>query len=166
MFACEGGQALGGFGAAQALGEGLRCGIARRRGASLLKDPEVKAIVIERCNAVEVKLDKMSKSKYNVVNPDDMCGEYGADAMRMYELFMGPLEAVKPWSMKGVEGVYRFLARAWRISGEVTSSPDVEWKTGDVSLRRMTHRLLKDAPAFVEAYRRQGTAAAKRHPTL
>ncbi|MBQ4106193.1 MAG: leucine--tRNA ligase [Lentisphaeria bacterium] len=61
---------------------------------------------------------KMSKSLRNVVNPDDVIREYGADSMRLYEMFMGPLEAVKPWSTKGVEGVYRFLKRAWRLIRE------------------------------------------------
>ncbi|CAN5912775.1 leucine--tRNA ligase [soil metagenome] len=65
--------------------------------------------------AVETKLDKMSKSKYNVVNPDDMCNEYGADAMRMYELFMGPLEDGVEWETAGVAGTRRFLDRAWRL---------------------------------------------------
>jgi len=50
-----------------------------------------------------------------VINPDIVVREYGADSLRLYEMFMGPLEAVKPWSMKGVEGVYRFLGRAWRM---------------------------------------------------
>ena len=58
---------------------------------------------------------KMSKSRGNVVNPDDVIVEYGADAFRLYEMFMGPLEQTKPWSMTGVEGVYRFLARVWRL---------------------------------------------------
>ncbi|MBI4388321.1 MAG: leucine--tRNA ligase [Candidatus Omnitrophica bacterium] len=58
---------------------------------------------------------KMSKSRGNVVNPDDVIQEYGADSMRLYEMFMGPLEMVKPWSTRGVEGVSRFLARVWRL---------------------------------------------------
>ncbi|MDD9922433.1 MAG: class I tRNA ligase family protein, partial [Boseongicola sp.] len=58
---------------------------------------------------------KMSKSRGNVVNPDDIMAEYGADAFRLYEMFMGPLEMVKPWNTKGVEGVYRFLGRVWRL---------------------------------------------------
>jgi leucyl-tRNA synthetase len=58
---------------------------------------------------------KMSKSIGNVVNPDDIINEYGADALRLFEMFMGPLEQVKPWSNKGVEGVYRFLGRVWRL---------------------------------------------------
>jgi leucyl-tRNA synthetase len=59
---------------------------------------------------------KMSKSRGNVVTPDDIVEEYGADALRLYEMFLGPLEATKPWSMSGVEGVYRFLARVWRLA--------------------------------------------------
>ncbi len=62
---------------------------------------------------------KMSKSLKNVVNPDDVVREYGADAMRLYEMFMGPLEAVKPWNTKGVEGVFRFLKRSWRLVAEM-----------------------------------------------
>ncbi|HVK57139.1 MAG TPA: leucine--tRNA ligase, partial [Candidatus Kapabacteria bacterium] len=58
---------------------------------------------------------KMSKSRGNVVNPDDILREFGADAFRLYEMFMGPLEMVKPWNTKGVEGVYRFLGRVWRL---------------------------------------------------
>ena len=58
---------------------------------------------------------KMSKSLGNVVNPDDVVAEFGADAFRLYEMFLGPLEQMKPWSSKGIEGVYRFLSRAWRL---------------------------------------------------
>jgi leucyl-tRNA synthetase len=64
---------------------------------------------------IDARAHKMSKSRNNVINPDDVVAEYGADSLRLYEMFMGPLEAVKPWSMKGVEGVYRFLGRAWRM---------------------------------------------------
>ncbi len=59
---------------------------------------------------------KMSKSRGNVVSPDHIVEEYGADALRLYEMFLGPLESTKPWSMSGVEGVYRFLARVWRLA--------------------------------------------------
>jgi leucyl-tRNA synthetase len=64
---------------------------------------------------VDARAHKMSKARGNVINPDAIVAEYGADSLRLYEMFMGPLEAVKPWSMKGVEGVYRFLGRAWRM---------------------------------------------------
>ena len=57
----------------------------------------------------------MSKSRGNVVNPDDIIARYGADAFRLYEMFMGPLEQVKPWNTRGVEGTFRFLNRAWRL---------------------------------------------------
>ncbi len=59
---------------------------------------------------------KMSKSRGNVVNPDKVIEDYGADSMRLYEMFMGPLEAIKPWSMQGVEGVHRFLQKLWRLA--------------------------------------------------
>ncbi|MDE3224552.1 MAG: leucine--tRNA ligase, partial [Nitrospirota bacterium] len=59
---------------------------------------------------------KMSKSRGNVVNPDDMMDQFGADAVRLYEMFMGPLEAAKPWSTRGVEGITRFLDRVWRLA--------------------------------------------------
>jgi leucyl-tRNA synthetase len=64
---------------------------------------------------VDAKAHKMSKSRGNVVNPDDIIEQYGADSMRLYEMFMGPLEQVKPWSTKDVDGVYRFLGRVWRL---------------------------------------------------
>jgi leucyl-tRNA synthetase len=69
---------------------------------------------------------KMSKARGNVVNPDDMVRDYGADSLRLYEMFMGPLEMVKPWSTKGVEGVYRFLGRVWRLFVDEQSEVDFE----------------------------------------
>src|SRR5260370_23934457 len=65
---------------------------------------------------IDARAFKMSKSRGNVINPDKVVDQYGADALRLYEMFMGPLEAVKPWSMRGVEGVYRFLSRGWRLT--------------------------------------------------
>jgi leucyl-tRNA synthetase len=59
--------------------------------------------------------EKMSKSKYNVVNPDDIVAQYGADTFRMYEMFLGPIEMSKPWDTKGIEGVHRFLKKMWRL---------------------------------------------------
>ncbi|MGN6438986.1 MAG: DUF559 domain-containing protein [Agriterribacter sp.] len=59
--------------------------------------------------------EKMSKSKYNVVNPDELCEKYGADTFRMYEMFLGPVEQSKPWDTKGIEGVHRFMKKLWRL---------------------------------------------------
>jgi len=87
---------------------------------------------------------KMSKSRGNVVNPDDVVDEYGADALRLYEMFMGPLEQVKPWSMKGVEGVYRFLARVWRLVFE--TNQEGEWAmrvaVADVEASKATSKVV------------------------
>jgi leucyl-tRNA synthetase len=68
----------------------------------------------------------MSKSRGNVVNPDDILAEYGADAFRLYEMFMGPLQDTKPWNTKGVEGVYRFLGRVWRLFVDEKSETEFE----------------------------------------
>jgi len=69
---------------------------------------------------------KMSKSRGNVVNPDDILAEYGADAFRLYEMFMGPLQETKPWNTQGVEGVYRFLGRVWRLLVDESSETEFE----------------------------------------
>lgn len=69
---------------------------------------------------------KMSKSRGNVVNPDEILAEYGADAFRLYEMFMGPLQDSKPWNTKGIEGVYRFLGRVWRLFVDEQSETDFE----------------------------------------
>lgn len=69
---------------------------------------------------------KMSKSRGNVVNPDDIVREYGADSLRLYEMFMGPLKDVKPWATKGVEGISRFLARVWRVA--FRENQEGEWE--------------------------------------
>ncbi|MEM0897724.1 MAG: leucine--tRNA ligase [Verrucomicrobiota bacterium] len=73
---------------------------------------------------------KMSKSRGNVVNPDDVVEEYGADSLRLFEMFMGPLEQTKPWSTKGVEGVFRFLSRVWRLCME--SDQEGNWMVSSV----------------------------------
>jgi len=82
---------------------------------------------------------KMSKSLKNVVNPEDVIREYGADSMRLYEMFMGPLEAVKPWNTKGVEGVFRFLKRSFRM---VAEQPITDAAL-DEAQRRLLHATIK-----------------------
>ncbi|MFN0076857.1 MAG: leucine--tRNA ligase, partial [Prosthecobacter sp.] len=99
---------------------------------------------------------KMSKSRGNVVNPDDVVAEYGADALRLYEMFMGPLEQVKPWSMKGVEGVYRFLARVWRLVMEVDDegvwsvSSALQDVPANKQLTKALHETIKKAGEDIE----------------
>src|SRR5262249_10041192 len=96
---------------------------------------------------VDARAFKMSKSRGNVVNPDDVVNEYGADSMRLYEMFMGPLEATKPWSMRGVEGVYRFLSRVWRLivddfSASVRLNETVQDLAADRETLRILHRTI------------------------
>ena len=96
---------------------------------------------------------KMSKSKGNLVEFASELSAHGADALRVTLAFAGPPEDDIDWADVSPVGAAKFLARAWRISGEVTSSPDVEWKTGDPALRRVTHRLLADAPGLAESFK-------------
>jgi leucyl-tRNA synthetase len=99
---------------------------------------------------------KMSKSRGNVVNPDDVIKEYGADALRLYEMFMGPLEATKPWSMSGVEGVFRFLARVWRLvmeenqAGEWQRSAAVQDVPMEKPLAKVVHATIKKVGKDIE----------------
>ena len=99
---------------------------------------------------------KMSKSRGNVVNPDDVIEEYGADSLRLYEMFMGPLEQTKPWSMTGVEGVSRFLARVWRLVMQENQAG--EWEMGpvaeaalDKAQLRIVHATIKKVGEDIEA---------------
>jgi leucyl-tRNA synthetase len=100
---------------------------------SAVEERDGHPVLADTGEALESQIEKMSKSKLNVVNPDDVVEAYGADAMRLYELFMGPLDIQKPWQMSGVEGVYRFLQRVWRLA--------VDERTGDLQDK------LADAPA-------------------
>ena len=98
---------------------------------------------------------KMSKSRGNVINPDDVVSEYGADSMRLYEMFMGPLEATKPWSMNGVEGVHRFLQRAWRMmidteTGKLLDS--VQDAELDEATERVLHQTIKKVTKDIEGF--------------
>ena len=87
---------------------------------------------------------KMSKSKGNIVNPDDVIEQYGADAFRCYEMFMGPLEQMKPWSMRGVEGIARFLARVWRLMMSENQAGKWELSSAvqDVDLTKAQQKIL------------------------
>nr|WP_241978851.1 MULTISPECIES: leucine--tRNA ligase [unclassified Cryobacterium] len=96
---------------------------------------------------------KMSKSKGNLVYFTEEIERHGVDAVRLTMAFAGPPEDDIDWSDVSPVGSAKFLARAWRVARDVTSAPDVEWKTGDVTLRRVTHRFLSDAPGLVESFK-------------
>lgn len=94
---------------------------------------------------VKREVEKMSKSKYNVVNPDDICNEYGADTLRLYEMFLGPLEQAKPWNTAGITGVYGFLKKLWRLYFDenglniTTAEPTTEmYKTLHKTIKKVT----------------------------
>ncbi len=105
---------------------------------------------------LDVRSFKMSKSRGNVINPDDIIKNYGADSLRLYEMFMGPLEAMKPWSMTGVEGVSRFLNRLWRLviveeSGEVHQR--ISSKEPNANQLRALHQAIKKITEDIEGMR-------------
>ncbi|NOU83874.1 leucine--tRNA ligase [Paenibacillus sp. LMG 31459] len=89
--------------------------------------------------------EKMSKSRGNVINPDEIVEAYGADTLRVYEMFMGPLEATKPWNEKGVEGIHRFLSRVWRlfVNEDGSISAKISADGGTDEFKRTWHKTLK-----------------------
>jgi leucyl-tRNA synthetase len=101
---------------------------------------------------------KMSKSRGNIVNPDDVIDQYGADAFRCYEMFMGPLEQMKPWNMRGVEGVSRFLARVWRLfmtenqSGDWVLSGKIKEVDPDKAQQKVAHATTKKVTEDIESF--------------
>jgi leucyl-tRNA synthetase len=103
---------------------------------------------------------KMSKSFGNVINPDDVIKEFGADTLRLFEMFMGPLEQVKPWNTKGVEGVHRFLNRAWRVfiendidATEAKLDPSIQDVEPDTDTLKLLHKSIKKVTEDIEGMR-------------
>ncbi|MBS1615165.1 MAG: leucine--tRNA ligase, partial [Bacteroidetes bacterium] len=98
------------------------------------------------------EVEKMSKSKYNVVNPDDIVAKYGADTFRMYEMFLGPIELSKPWDTQGIEGVHRFLKKLWRLYLNEAG----DWLPTDVpateDMLRSLHRTIKKLGEDIERF--------------
>jgi leucyl-tRNA synthetase len=92
---------------------------------------------------------KMSKSWGNVINPDDVIAEYGADSLRLFEMFMGPLEQMKPWSTTGIEGVYRFLGRVWRLVMEENQEGEWRFAPGKVTEAAPSTELLRSVHAAI-----------------
>lgn len=102
--------------------------------------------------------EKMSKSRGNVINPDDIVNEFGGDTLRIYEMFMGPLEATKPWNTNGVEGSYRFLSRIWRLfineeTGALNSKIADGTDGADPAFIRTWHKTIKKVTEDIEGFR-------------
>ncbi|MFG0259603.1 MAG: leucine--tRNA ligase, partial [Phycisphaerales bacterium JB041] len=107
---------------------------------------------IERATGKEVKpiVAKMSKSLKNVVNPDDVINEFGADTFRLYEMYMGPLDASKPWNTDDTIGLYRFLQRAWRLAIDVSTGELCPVETADPEVEKLLHRTIARVGADIE----------------
>jgi leucyl-tRNA synthetase len=100
----------------------------------------------------DVEVEKMSKSKYNVINPDVPVEEYGADTFRMYEMFLGPVEMSKPWDTKGIEGVYRFLKKLWKLYADEQKGWLVTDETPNAAEWRILHKAIKKISEDIEKF--------------
>ncbi|MBC7569947.1 MAG: class I tRNA ligase family protein, partial [Spirosoma sp.] len=102
------------------------------------------------------EVEKMSKSKYNVVNPDDIVERYGADVLRLYEMFLGPLEQAKPWNTNGIDGVYRFIRKFWRLFYKDTATGEPQWIVTDAAPTpaelKVLHRTIQKTENDIETY--------------
>ena len=98
------------------------------------------------------EVEKMSKSKFNVVNPDDIVNKYGADTLRMYEMFLGPLEQSKPWNTNGIEGVYKFLNKFWRLFHDTASNFVVSDAAPSAEELKVLHKTLKRVEEDIERF--------------
>ncbi|MCU0428800.1 MAG: leucine--tRNA ligase [Cytophagaceae bacterium] len=98
------------------------------------------------------EVEKMSKSKYNVVNPDDICDKYGADTLRMYEMFLGPLEQFKPWNTHGIEGVSKFLRKLWRLFFNDQGKLLISDKEASPEELKVLHKTIKKVSEDIERH--------------
>ena len=116
--------------------------------AGVVKDPEPFLKLVHQGMILGENNERMSKSRGNVVNPDDVVRGHGADSLRLYEMFMGPLEQVKPWQSNGIEGVRRFLERVWALA----TGPLAEHASAyDVATLRILHKTIKKVTEDIEA---------------
>ncbi len=97
------------------------------------------------------EVEKMSKSFHNVVNPDDLIEKYGADTLRLYEMFLGPLEQAKPWDTRGIEGVFRFIRKLWRLYHENTTFMVSDEPAGDKE-KKVLHKCIKKVSGDIERF--------------
>ncbi len=96
------------------------------------------------------EIEKMSKSKYNVVNPDDIIEQYGADTLRLYEMFLGPIEQSKPWNTQGIEGVNRFLKKFWRLFFDKNNNLNISDSQASNDELKVLHRTIKKVREDIE----------------
>ncbi|UFH57402.1 leucine--tRNA ligase [Spirosoma sp. KNUC1025] len=105
---------------------------------------------------VGAEVEKMSKSKFNVVNPDMIVEKYGADVLRMYEMFLGPLDQAKPWNTNGIDGVYRFIRKFWRLFYKESADGSNTWLVTDEQPApaelKILHKTIQKAESDIEAY--------------
>jgi leucyl-tRNA synthetase len=130
-------------------------------GPEEVKEEGGKWFTREHNEPVHTQIEKMSKSRLNVVNPDDVVVHYGADAMRAYEMFMGPLDQDKPWSDQGMQGVFRFLNRVWRLfvkDGVLKHSNDDCYPS--LELAKTLHKTIKKVGEDIEAFKFNTAIAA------
>ncbi len=99
-----------------------------------------------------LEIEKMSKSKYNVVNPDDIVEQYGADTFRMYEMFLGPIDVSKPWDTKGIEGVHRFLKKFWRLYSDEQAGWIINDDAPTDAELRILHKTIKKIGEDIERF--------------
>ena len=105
-------------------------------------------------------VEKMSKSMFNVVNPDMVCERYGADTLRMYEMFLGPLEQSKPWDTKGIDGVHRFLRKLWKLYTDADNKFCISEEKATPAELKVLHRLIGKAQADIENFSFNTTVSA------
>ncbi|MGJ1284007.1 leucine--tRNA ligase [Sphingobacterium spiritivorum] len=98
------------------------------------------------------EVEKMSKSKFNVVNPDDIIDTYGADTLRLYEMFLGPLEQAKPWNTNGIEGVYKFLKKLWRLFHNAEGNFQVSDETPVKAEYKALHKIIRKVEDDIERF--------------
>ena len=113
--------------------------------AEFIKNDEGKYIVYQT-------IEKMSKSKYNVVNPDDICNNYGADTLRLYEMFLGPVEQSKPWDVAGIDGCHRFLRRFWNLCAGCCIDNATNETSATPEELKSVHKLIKKVTQDIEAF--------------
>jgi leucyl-tRNA synthetase len=98
------------------------------------------------------EVEKMSKSKYNVVNPDDVIEQYGADTLRLYEMFLGPLEQFKPWNTNGIDGVFKFLKKLWRLFYDAKGNWQVSDQMPELAALKILHKTIRKVEEDIERH--------------